>query len=262
MERQNVPGRVDRARWLADIRKRNERVRGRVAEEYGDDATPVLAPFWTVDEDQVFGWRVRLDCGHVADYVTRGDDPAALKGRICLDPEHQATVFRTITEWRDRRLVSDTALWIEGDPALREKLRGEKARWTVTLECGHESDVDMKVDADPASPTYADEQYRKRMASLDTKALDDDPGWAAHGQRMADLGWPQPEPETYCIPCTTAEGETHRAVVAYRPDGWLIPRQAKTAPKKKQPDRAELERRLREAEAEAEVLRAALNDAT
>jgi hypothetical protein len=62
-------------------------------------------------------------------------------------------------------------------------------------------------------------------------------------------GWPSPAPEHLCYTCSNA-----RLIVAFQRVGWLVPRKPEPKPPKP-PSRASLERRLRQAEAEANQVR-------
>lgn len=249
------------------LRERNAKVPAMVARNFGEDAVPVVSPVYLVDEDEVFVWRVRLACGCLSLASTTGEDPARLEGKSqqcfnCL------TIYRAITGWRDRRLVCKTGIeWSEMDlPDVAAKVRGEeRARWTAILECGHEKEVETDVDFDPATgPRLITEEGVQRAGAFYLKAIQEerDPAYRDHLQRMWDLGQPHPEPETSCLPCANAK----HPVVAYWPDGWLKPRKKPAKPAKKaatktpRQQRADLERRLRRVEAEAEALRATLRD--
>lgn len=253
------------AEALKLIREHNAKVPAMVAQSFGEDAVPVLSQLYLVDEDQVFVWRVRLGCGCLSVASTQGDDPAPLarKSQECFN--HYPT-YRAVTGWGDRRLVCKTG--IEYDlyelPEVAAKVRGEEhAVWTATLECGHrQDDVETDADFDPATgPRLITKAGIRRAGAhyLANIKKESDPVEREHLQRMWDLGQPHPEPEMCCLPCAHAEPP----VVAYWPDGWLKPRKPprKTAAPR-QPDRADLERRLRKAEADAEILRAALRNAT
>lgn len=78
-----------------------------------------------------------------------------------------------------------------------------------------------------------------------------------HTRRMLADGWPRPEPEQLCYSCPQV-----RMISAYERVGWLVPRQRqseKAASAASTPSRSALERRLQKAEAEAERLRAELD---
>ncbi len=70
-----------------------------------------------------------------------------------------------------------------------------------------------------------------------------------HTKRMLAEGWPAPAPEHSCSTCPQA-----RVIIACQRAGWLVPRKPESN-LPKPPSRASLERRLRQAEAEAGRLR-------
>ncbi|MGP4111340.1 hypothetical protein ACTWP5_10530 [Streptomyces sp. 4N509B] len=235
------------------------------------------APLWVLlapDPDEFYRWRVQLDCGCIIEVWTSGKEKLPAE-RQWSDPVHKAWLpagqtfchhddaptapYRDITEWGDRREVAFPADPVEPrhglDPETWALIRHDEphtsAFWTVTLACGHVTEVATDVEWKPADgpKRVSAERLRKMIAEFEA-----DPGREGereheHEKRMLTEGWPRPAPEHLCYTCPRA-----RSIVAYQRIGWLVPRKPEPKPPKP-PSRATLERRLKEAEAETERLR-------
>ena len=241
-----------------------------------------LWPFWAPDPDEYYRWRVQLDCGCITEVLiwgpdrrpddTQWPDPvcgAWLPARqmLCTHEDSPPAPYREIAAWGDRRELTFPA-----DPAeppdwagaetwavLRHDEPHTSAFWTVTLSCGHVTDV--------AAPDLgwkpADGPSRVSAGRLQEMATEFEELWAEkpdaqpprereHTQRMLAEGWPSPSPEHLCYTCPRA-----RIIVACQRIGWLVPRPPEPKPPKmpKPPSRASLKRRLRQAEAQVDELR-------
>jgi hypothetical protein len=133
------------------------------------------------------------------------------------------------------------------------------AFWTVTLSCGHAAEVPVSdLGWKPADGPRLVSASRLRKIKADFEELREsqpdaqEPREREHMRRMIAVRWPSPEPEELCWTCPWAQ-----AITACQRTGWLIPRPAEPTPAKppKPPSRASLQRRLREAEAQAGELR-------
>ncbi|MFE2425753.1 hypothetical protein ACFXJ5_03165 [Streptomyces sp. NPDC059373] len=127
------------------------------------------------------------------------------------------------------------------------------AFWTVTLSCGHVTDaVAPDLDWKPSDgPRRACAKRQQEMIKEFEEFWASHPDWRdererEHTRRMLAQGWPSPDPERLCYTCPQA-----RFIVAYQRIGWLVARK----PEPKSPSRASLQRRLQQAEAEADRLR-------
>jgi hypothetical protein len=179
---------------------------------------------------------------------------------ICAHDEKAYGPYQRIVEWGRRREESfppdpqEPPEWAE--PELWAKIRRDEpstsAFWTVTLSCGHATDVVTDVDWKPDDgPQRVSEQRRREMLAevhaMEAGEGDVDDADHAHFRHMVDDGWPRPQPEQRCWTCPRA-----RRIVACQRVGWLVPRRTPA------PSRTGLEQRLRRAEAEADRLRAQL----
>lgn len=248
-----------------------------------------LWPLLVGDEGELYRWRVLLDCGCVREVMTHGPDRAPCDrqwhggsfpeshrlpvGQLrCVEHsiETPPYIYREITEWRNRRVVDHPADPIEPPShwadapdlwaAVRlDEPRSSSAFWTVTLECGHLSEVSTDLDWKPEDgPRRATPQRQAEMlAEFDASGPPEDEE-AIRMRRMIELGWPLPQPDQMCTDCTVC-----KTITAYERIGWLSPRE-KQGPKRDPsapPSRATLKRRLREAEREAKRLRDQLGEA-
>lgn len=270
--RRRLPGRArPRADVLREYQELNARRRARIPAP--------LWPFWAPEPEKFYRWRIQLDCGCVTEVLTHGDkDLPATKQ--WLDPVHGQRLpegqlfcphddsppqpYRDIANWGDRREISFPADPVEPpdelcDPQLWAKIRHDKphtaAFWTVILSCGHATEVVAELDWKPADgPHRVNEKKLQEMTAVFEELWATDPDAQSerereHTKRMLREGWPQPSTEHLCYTCTCV-----RYINAYQPIGWLIPR--KPEPKTPAPpSRASLERRLRQAETDANRLR-------
>ncbi|MEU9155761.1 hypothetical protein AB0D59_35735 [Streptomyces sp. NPDC048417] len=245
----------------------------------------VLWDFLIPDLTRLFRWRVQLDCDCISEVLTREDSTPPHKTQwkalhsplppgqmICHHDDSPPPPYRVIAEWGDRREVTFPADLVEPpdntDPRIWSMIRHDEphtsAFWEVTLACGHvEETIAPSLDWVPASgPRRAAPERVQQMSAEFEEAWRVNPELQTerdreHTRRMLADGWPTPEPEQLCYFCPQV-----RMISAYERVGWLVPRQRQsgkaesTAPT---PSRSALERRLRKAEAEAERLRAELD---
>ena len=172
MEKTKLPAqKLSRAEMLKQIREHNARVPEMVRKGFGAHAVGVLDHFYAMNEDEVFVWRIRLDCGCTSLASTVGNDAALLERVAQWCPRHYMN-YRTVTEWADRRLVSETGLLWDDMPEMHKIHRGkERARWTVTLECGHSQDVETKKKAAPVQPDRTALERRLKNIEAEAEAL-------------------------------------------------------------------------------------------
>jgi hypothetical protein len=233
--------------------------------------------FFAPDPDGIYRWRVQLDCDCVTEAMTWGDDhlPAdqqwpdyAHQARLpagqmrCRHDDPPPTVYRQITDWSNRREVSFPADplvppdWVDANTwaIMRHDEPHSSAFWTVTLTCGHVTEVPTDLDWNPTDGPRRTSPARQREMTAEFEEF-----WAAqpdaqserereHTRRMLANGWPMPRPEQLCHVCPDT-----RLITAYQRIGWLVPRQAPPKPPKP-PSRATLQRRLDQAQAEVERL--------
>ena len=238
----------------------------------------VLWQFWAPGPEEFYRWRIQLDCNCITEVLTRGDKDLPAESRW-LDPAHgawlpagqvlcwhndsQPAPYRDIAECGDRREVSFPADPAEppdwADPPTWAVLRHDEphssAFWTVTLSCGHATDVVTDLGWKPADgPRRVSAKRLREMITEFEEFWASDPDGQderqrQHTKRMLAEGCAAPAIEHLCSACPQA-----RVIIAYQRSGWLVPRKPK--PKlPKPPSRASLERRLRQAEAEAGRLR-------
>lgn len=242
----------------------------------------VLWDFWAPSAEELYRWRVQLDCNCITEVLTWRDkdvpgdrqwfDPVNMARlpagqMLCHHEDSPPAQYQDIVTWGDRREVSFPAdpveppEWADGETWAVVR-RGEPhtaAFWKVTLSCGHVTEVVApSLDWKPA-----DGPRRTSAKRIQEMRAEYDEFWAAtpdgqseherdHTKRLLAEGWPSPAPEQLCSTCPHA-----RLIVTYERVGWLVPR--KPEPKvPKPPSRAGLERRLRQAEAEAARLRGEL----
>lgn len=241
-----------------------------------------LWPFWAPDPDSYYRWRVQLDCGCIAEVMTWGQDrrpddtrwPDPIRrawlpaGQVfCAHDDSPPAPYRDVSEWGDRREETFPADPAEppdwADPQTWAVLRHDEphtsAFWTVTLSCGHVTDVvvsDLGWKPADGPGRVSAKRLREMITEFEEFWASEPDGQdereREHTKRMLAEGWPSPGPEHLCYACPRA-----RVIVAYQRTGWLIPR--KPEPKlPKPPSRASLQRRLRQAEAEADRLRGQL----
>lgn len=242
---------------------------------------PVLWPLFIPKAEDMYRWRIKLECGHVEEVLTHGKDrypdqrgdTDPLSGHRLPAGEHWCRgdhrtpkPYRDIAEWVDqkvREFPPDPEEPQHGlDPDLWAKIRHTEphasAFWTVRLSCGHFTDsvvldIGWKPENGPKLLT------KKRLAEI---RRDFDEHWATEGftgwpeegperdhvRKMLDLGWPRPEPEKDCYSCTWA-----KRITGYQRIGWLTPRPKPTPPPLT--ERQITEKQLAKAEAEVQRLR-------
>ncbi|WP_236244215.1 hypothetical protein [Streptomyces sp. CC210A] len=240
-----------------------------------------LWPFWAPDPETFCRWRVQLECDCVTEILTPGNEVLPVEQQW-YDPVHQAPLpagqvlcshdnsppapYRDIAEWGERREVNFPADaveppdWMDAETwaVIRHDEPHTSAFWSVTLACGHVTEV----IAPDLEWKPADGSQRARAKSLRKMKADFEELWASdpdaqaerereHTRRMLADGWPSPRPEHLCYTCSWAQW-----IVAYQRVGWLVPRKPEPEQKRpRPPSRKGLERRLFQAEAEAEHLR-------
>ena len=260
---------------LREYQDRNNERRGRI--------TPVLWPFWAPGPEEFFRWRVQLECSCIAEVMTRSENDLPAERRwldhvhgaalptgqlLCSHDDSPPSPYREIVKWgnsRERSFPADPVEAQHGlDPHTWALIRRDEphtaAFWTVTLSCGHVTEV---VASDLAwkpadGPKRVDAKRQQEMLAEFNEFCISHPDRQGesereHTKRMLAQGWPAPETERLCYTCPRA-----RFIVAYEHVGWLVPRKPERKPKStppKPPSRASLKRRLREAEAEAKRLR-------
>ena len=267
-----LPGRArPRAEALQEYQNFNAERRSRIP--------AALWPFWAPDPEEFYRWRVQLECGCVEEVLTYGKEklPAERQwydlvhdarlpaGQIlCHHDDAAPAPYREIVEWGERREVSFPADPVEPPDyvsaetwaVIRHDEPHTSAFWKVTLSCGHVTEVPvLDLGWKPADGPRRLEAKRIKEITADFEEMWElrpdlqDERERAHIKRMLADGWPTPEPEEDCHTCRWAQW-----IVAYQRVGWLVPR--KPEPKRpKPPSRTGLQRRLRQAEAEAERVR-------
>lgn len=247
---------------------------------------PVLWPFFAPEPDaETFRWRIQLDCGCVHEVLSSRKDSLPTERKF-VDPVHQAWLppgqivcctreggsspYREIVEWGERREITFPADPAEPQHGLDAedwaKMRHDEphtsAFWKVTLSCGHVSEVATGPEWKPAdgprrpSPERLEKrrgEWREYLAALAEKGAQPTDN-ELHHMRMMEQGWPRPFTETDCSSCLRA-----RPIVAYEAVGPLLAPAPKPKASTPASSRANLERRLRQAEAEARQLREQLD---
>ena len=244
-------------------------------------AARTLASFFIGDAEHMHRWRVRLDCGHIAEAVHSGKDqpPAEWRWRGLLPGEFRCEVpecrearscpVRGIVSW-DKLTAADAfpadpeerSGWLGGPPGkartrIPEAGPRESAVWEVTLSCGHTADDVFTGDSSwtPAqgitrTPPKDDGERQRRDWMIQFYGAQGDE-WT---RRYVAEDFPEPVPWTTCRTCTRA-----RKITAYQYIGALTRPQSPTPPPDPAEARAVLERELRKAERRVAKLRAELN---
>ena len=249
--------------------------------ERRDRIDPVLWVFWAPYPDGFYRWRVQLTCNCIIEVLTNGESdlPAEKRwlrvgrrleqpvGQVwCSHEDDSPSPYRSIVKWVDHREVEFPIDPVEprhGLPAdvwalIRHDEPRTLAFWTVILSCGHDTEVPTSLDWQPADgPCRVDRQRQAEMLEEFDELEANHPGQEEdqvleHYRRMIADGWPIPVTERSCYTCLHA-----RPIIAYEPIGWLVPRknQPKSPSPLKSASRASLQRRLRQAEADAAQLR-------
>jgi hypothetical protein len=235
-----------------------EKARAPLTDGQDERRAIALAPYTAPAPEDMFRWRVELDCGCIHELLTLGDDKAPDEHQwrddrhfnllpagqlMCWhEDEPRSVPYRAITEWGDVRHV---ARW---------------AMWDVTLACGHTGEVTVEdlswTPSDgPVRRDVSAEELARENARLDADLLDGADANAhrvemvEHARRWWSDGCPEPGTEALCHSCDEA-----RQIVAYEQVGWLVTRPTAEARRTVQ-TRAAVVQRLREAEREATRLR-------
>ncbi|MGO9783255.1 MAG: hypothetical protein ACLPQY_26350 [Streptosporangiaceae bacterium] len=193
-----------------------------------------LWPFWASDPEEYYRWRVQLDCGCITEVLIWGPDRRP-DDRQWPDPVHSAWLpahqmlcthddsppapYREIAAWGDRRELTFPADpekppdWAGAETwaVLRHNEPHTSAFWTVTLSCGHVTDV----VAPDLGWKPADGPSRVSASRLQEMTTEFEELWAEqpdaqpprereHTQRMLTAGWPSPSPEHLCYTCPHA----------------------------------------------------------
>jgi len=258
-----------------------ERARVHVVAGLTDRRAVARAPYTAPAPEDLFRWRVQLDCGCIHELLTFGDDKAPHEHQwrddvhfnllpagqlMCWHEDQSRSVpYRDITEWGERKDESPDPA---DHPDERDELAVKRAerrrrppvRWDVTLSCGHTGQVNVEdVDWTPADGpvrrSVSPEELAHENTRLDADLAEGDDGDAhlvemvEHARRWWSDGCPRPGTEALCHACDEA-----RQIVAYEPVGWLVARPGAQAGHAEQ-TRAAVARRLRAAEREAAELR-------
>lgn len=247
---------------------------------------PVLADFLLPKVEDLYRWRVLLDCGCTHEDYTTGQDrfpdqiphhdpvgeaPLPPGEVFCHTEHHVPKHYRDIVDWAERTVHEfpgdpeedpyglDAEIWA----TIRRAEPHSSAFWKVKLACGHHTQVCTSTDWQPSDgPTLVTEERAAQMTAelehLWAAEPDDRPQVIIerdHLRRRLQACWPCPPPEEDCFACTRA-----RRIVGYQRIGWLVPRTPPAPPEPApRPSRQALQTRLRKAEAEATRLRAELD---
>lgn len=267
-----LPG---RARPRAEAVKEFDELVEALERGYDRALWPLLVP----KAEDVYRWRIQLECGCVREAFTLGkasypdehSDVDPLSGqRLPLGEywcmEHRVeTPYREVVEWIERgikELPADPEEPQYGmDPDVWAVIRNpgphSSAFWRVRLSCDHFCQVPTDLEFTPG-----DEPRTVFIERRDEVRRELEEHWAAGGQdawpaagprrehirRMIDLRMPRPEPEQECPSCGSA-----KKITGYQRIGWLMPRGKTAAPKISVRERTEAQ--LARAEAEVERLK-------
>lgn len=250
---------------------------------------PALAALLAPKAEDMYRWRVQLECGCVREVMTRGKDSypdarsdvdpftgcSLLPGEYWRGAGHATKTskpYRDIVEWAHREVKDFPAdpeepeygLDPETWAAIRHAGPHSSAFWLVKLECGHYrhhvvTDVDWKPEDGPRTVSRARRDEMRRDLEELWASEAGQAGWPEEGperdhvRKMLDIWWPRPEPEQECYACARAT-----KVTGYQRIGWLVPpaKPPATAPTEKERIRAQLVK----AEAEVRQLRRKLED--
>lgn len=242
---------------------------------------PAFWPLFIPKAEDMFRWRVQLECGCIYETYTRGKDDypdehprtdpltqeRLPKGEFWCTTEHDLPhVYLEIVEW-----VSSEVKEFPPDPEepryegidagtwaiVRRTEPHSSAFWKVRLACGHfyehvvtgpewkPEDGPRYVPAERVAEVRA--EYEEHWAEKGPAGWPEEAPRREHTVRMLDLGLPRPEPEQDCYACRHA-----RQMTGYQRVGWLVPR---TKPKPQPTEREKAEAQLARAEAEVARLR-------
>ncbi|MGP5292639.1 hypothetical protein ACTXL6_21685, partial [Brachybacterium tyrofermentans] len=237
----------------------------------------VLWPLLFPKAEDIYRWRMQLECGCVREVFTRGKDsypdehsdtdpltdrPLPMGEYWCTDHRCERP-FREVVEWVEREVKEfpadpeepqhgmDPEVWA----VIRHPEPHSSAFWRVRLACDHFCRVPTDLDF-----TTGDEPRTVSIERRDEMRSELEESWATHGEhgwpeagpqrdhmrRMLDLRMPRPEPEQECSACAFA-----KRVTGYSRIGWLMspPKPATPTPAKREKVAVQL------AKAEAEVER-------
>lgn len=200
------------AEYQEHNRKRREHIPG-----------PLWA-FWAPDPQDIFRWRIQLDCGCVEERIKHSlsddDTPTStIAAASDLDPlsrerlapgeflcssKHRQRVkpIRDIADWGERTVrefpadpIEPPEMWAD-QPDTWAPEPHQSAFWKALLVCGHFADVVTDVDWKPEDgPTYPTperlDEMRAEGADLDR--------WH---KRLLSADWPRPAPFRECYMCS------------------------------------------------------------
>lgn len=240
---------------------------------------PALWPFWAPGPEEIYRWRVELSCGCIREVLTRGDNDLPAEGRWgepgynrclpvgqlwCAHDDDAPAQYCDIAEWGDRREHTFAADPVEPpdylDAQTWARIRWDQpqvsAFWTVTLACGHATEVVSDLHWNPLDGprSVTAERQREMIAEFEQFWASDPEGQGererAHTRRQLAAGWPRPAPEHLCNTCPHA-----RTIVAYQGVDWLVPREkVQKEETGARPSRKQVEQRLKKAQAEMKRL--------
>lgn len=249
-----LPG---KATPLQRVRREYELARAKAKEKVPQDEWPILWWYGYPDPEELYRWRIQLDCGCVEEVTTSGDDPVPpdktwkhpwrdvtmaagrcyhRHGQDLLGPYRLITHWMSSEEYVEQPDAPEPPDWCADSPQLWEQIRTKEvhvhARWTVRLECGHLgrtlTEPDWQPGSEPQSNVDRAERLRDKIEAGDMFA--DEPDEREHWLRMAKLGLPSPRPESSCTECQ----DVH-AIVGYERVGWLVPPPAPPKPRQPKP---------------------------
>jgi hypothetical protein len=210
--------------------------------------------------EDAFHWFVTLDCGCTRDLVTRSADKGDLFSRsdeyfdtklpagqrLCGDPQcpkprkYSGGPVRDIAEWTRRH--DDLHVTESRTIAGQEFPAQERARWDVTLACGHTTTTQTEPDWQPehgytVSTTKAKVSLTKFLTLWEEE--DDKTYW----KRVYTERFPTPTPFMRCDACANV-----RSIKRAKLIGPLASKQARPEPAPEPDPRSVLEERIRQAE--------------
>jgi hypothetical protein len=269
-----LPG---KATPLQRVRREYEQAHDKAKEKVPQDEWPILWWYGYPDPEELYRWRIQLDCGCVEEVTSVGDDsvPPDKTWRhrwrdVALAPgqyyhrhegERLLGPYRPITHWMSSKEhveqpdPPEPPDWLADSPELWEQIRHREirvyAKWTVRLDCGHLGSTLTEPGWRPGSEprTDADRAETLRGEIVADDLFSTQPEEQAHWLRMIELNLPSPRPEIGCSDC-----EGVHAIVSYERVGWLVPPPALPKPRQprpRTPTREELlQKRINELEAE------------
>lgn len=247
--------------------------------------TPAIWLLLGPKAENIYRWRLQLECGCIHEVFTRGEDDYPDEhswtdlisdcqlpgGEYWCSNDHgeDGRAYRDIVEWCERHVTEfppdpEESPYEGMDPEAWAKIRQTEphssAIWRVKLACGHfydhvVTDVDWKPED---SPTLCTEErtaeMRRELEAI--WAEEGHVGWPEEGierdhlRKMLDLRWPLPEPEQDCFTCRYAMRMT-----GYQRIGWLVPRDGPAKTPDPEAERKKAKAKLAKLEAETRRLR-------